>query len=83
MLTGDEEFAAMDFSGKRRLYLTPLPWWVKAARKFLQKTFIQSLATEENIHNPDTHNMLLYGICTLAYDETTAMSRCVPRDSNF
>ncbi|CAG8562842.1 11696_t:CDS:10 [Ambispora gerdemannii] len=41
-------------------------------RLILVETLVQTLATEENIHNPDTHIMVLQGICTLAFDEVTS-----------
>ncbi|KAG9294631.1 hypothetical protein G9A89_008110 [Geosiphon pyriformis] len=40
----------------------------------IMETLIKSLATEESIHNSDTHIMLLQGICTLAFDEITSTS---------
>lgn len=38
----------------------------------LKEALINSLSTENSIKNHDMHNMLLYGICTLAFDELTA-----------
>lgn len=39
----------------------------------LKEALINSLSTEDSIKNHDMHNMLLYGICTLAFDELTAI----------
>ncbi|CAG8686339.1 4544_t:CDS:10, partial [Ambispora leptoticha] len=41
-------------------------------RLILVEILVQALATEENIHNPETHIMILQGICTLAFDEVTS-----------
>ena len=37
----------------------------------LQDTLISALSNEETISNYETHNMLLYGLCTLSFDELT------------
>ncbi|CAB4411161.1 unnamed protein product [Rhizophagus irregularis] len=42
-------------------------------RLMLKEALINSLSTEDSIKNHDMHNMLLYGICTLAFDELTAI----------
>ncbi|PKC73960.1 hypothetical protein RhiirA1_437238 [Rhizophagus irregularis] len=41
-------------------------------RLMLQETLLSALSNEETISNYETHNMLLYGLCTLAFDELTA-----------
>ncbi|CAG8520853.1 1490_t:CDS:10, partial [Gigaspora rosea] len=41
-------------------------------RFLLEDTLISSLADEASIYNYETHNMLLYGIFTFAFDELTA-----------
>ncbi|CAG8550729.1 15140_t:CDS:10, partial [Acaulospora colombiana] len=41
-------------------------------RSILKETLVKSLATEDSIRNYETHDMLLYGICTLAFDELTS-----------
>ncbi|CAG8449369.1 5481_t:CDS:10 [Cetraspora pellucida] len=41
-------------------------------RLLLEDTLISSLADEMSIYNYETHNMLLYGIFTFAFDELTA-----------
>ncbi|CAG8473524.1 8582_t:CDS:10 [Paraglomus occultum] len=43
-------------------------------RLTLKDTLIRSLETEESVRNADTHIMLLYGICTLAYNELTSVT---------
>jgi len=43
-------------------------------RLTLKDTLIRSLDTEESVRNPDTHIMLLHGICTLAYNELTSVA---------
>ena len=43
-------------------------------RLTLKDTLIRSLETEESVRNPDTHIMLLHGICTLAYNELTSVA---------
>ncbi|CAI2173211.1 18255_t:CDS:10, partial [Funneliformis geosporum] len=40
-------------------------------RLALGETLISSLSTETTIKHSDTHKMLLYGICTFAFDELT------------
>ncbi|CAG8560446.1 13285_t:CDS:10 [Funneliformis mosseae] len=40
-------------------------------RLMLQETLVRSLSNEETINNYETHNMLLYGLCTLSFDELT------------
>ncbi|GBB96125.1 hypothetical protein RclHR1_02690010 [Rhizophagus clarus] len=41
-------------------------------RLMLKEALIDSLSTEDSIKNHDMYNMLLYGICTLTFDELTA-----------
>ncbi|GES98608.1 ral GTPase-activating protein subunit alpha-2-like [Rhizophagus clarus] len=61
----EEDFNELKFSKLDSIKYSEL-------RLMLQETLLSALSNEDTISNYETHNMLLYGLCTLAFDELTA-----------